>query len=74
MPYMYALCVSDPIPTTLPLYAEGESSTTPSSLAGSSEGSSEGDELDEELQSLLLEGLLVGDEAVDHIAVEDLFA
>ena len=56
------------------LYAEGESSTTPSSLAGSSEGSSEGDELDEELQSLLLEGLLVGDEAVDHIAVEDLFA
>ena len=57
------------------LYAEGESSTTPSSLAGSSEGSSEGGgDLDEELQSLLLDGFLVGDQAVDHIAVEDLFA
>ena len=57
------------------LHTECGSSTTPSSLAGSSEGSSsEGGDLDEELQSLLLEGFLVGDEAVDHIAVEDLFA
>ena len=59
------------------LHAEGGTSTTPSSLAGSSEGSSsEGGDLDEELQSLLLDGFLVGDPAamVDHIAVEDLFA
>ena len=55
-----------------------DSSTTPSSVAGSSEGSSasEGGDLDEELQSLLLDGFLVGGDptAADHLAVEDLFA
>ena len=58
------------------LCAEGEGPKTPNSLAGSSEGSSEGSsDLDEELQGLLLDGFLVGDEAaVDHIAMEDLFA